>query len=138
MTKLFELIKKYESIGDFTHCVVSDKMLQGVEARLQIKIPLEYREFLKEFGHGGIGGIEIIGVGKNGIMLFEHKTLQYCTYGLLKELIVVENCDEWIYCINSRNGKVVMWDRNVMGYFDVYENFYSYLNDRVNDVLENI
>lgn len=137
MTKLFDLIKKYEKYGDFTHYLVTNEMLNNVEKRLQTKIPLKYREFLKEFGHGGIGGIEILGVGKNGTILFEDKTIQYRAYGLPQELIVIENCDEWVYCINSHNGKIAIWDRSAMGYSDAYEDFYSYLSDRVNDVLEN-
>ena len=31
--------------------------------------------------------------------------LKYRTYGLPHNLIVIKNCDEWGYCIDSLNGK---------------------------------
>lgn len=94
MNKLYELIKQHESKGDFTYAIVTEKMLNEAEKRLGIKIPKEYRYFLEKFGHGGIGGIEVLGVGKNGSLIFEKETLKYRTYGLPDELIAIENCDE--------------------------------------------
>ena len=90
MDELYAFVKKYESIGDFTYADVTDEMLNGVERGLNIKIPEEYKRFLKEFGHGGIGGLEILGVGKNGSLIFEKETLKYRAYGLPAELIVIE------------------------------------------------
>lgn len=134
---LYAWLEKYESVGDFTHTDVNDQMLREAERRLGIKIPEEYECFLKKFGHGGIGGVEILGVGKNGSLIFEHETLKYRTYGLPNEMIVIENCDEWIYCVNSNNGKVVMWSKGNTGYSEVFNSFETYLYDRINDVLEN-
>ena len=138
MDELYAFVKKYESIGDFTYADVTDEMLNGVERGLNIKIPEEYKRFLKEFGHGGIGGLEILGVGKNGSLIFEKETLKYRAYGLPTELIVIENCDEWIYCVNSINGKVVMWSIGDKGYSEVFDSFKTYLCDRINDMLENM
>ena len=138
MDELYAFVKKYESIGDFTYADVTDEMLNGVERGLNIKIPEEYKRFLKEFGHGGIGGLEILGVGKNGSLIFEKETLKYRAYGLPAELIVIENCDEWIYCVNSINGKVVMWSIRDSGYSEAFDSFKTYLYDRINDMLENM
>lgn len=138
MNKLYELIKKHESKGDFTHAIVTEGMLDEAEKRLGIEILEEYRYFLKKFGHGGIGGIEVLGVGKNGSLIFEKETLKYRTYGLPNELIAIENCDEWVYCVNSMNGKVVMWSRGDIEYSEKFDSFEKYLHDRVNDILENM
>lgn len=137
-SELYTLIKKHESVGDFTHAGITDEKLNEAEKRMGIKIPEEYKYFLKEFGHGGIGGIEVLGIGKNGLLIFEKETLKYRTYGLPNELIIIENCDEWVYCINSDNGKVVMWSRGNLKYSRAFDSFNAYLYDRVNDMLENM
>lgn len=136
--KVYELIRQYECKGDFTHAIVTDEMLDEVERRLKLKIPKEYRFFLREFGHGGIGGIEVIGVGKNNALVFEKETLKYRTYGLPNELIIIENCDEWVYCINSIDGKIVMWSKGDIEYAEAFDNFEVYLYERVHDILENM
>ncbi len=138
LNELYELIKQHESRGDFTYAVVTEDMLNKAEKRLEVRLPEEYRYFLKKFGHGGIGGIEILGIGKNGVMIFEKETLKYRTYGLPNELVIVENCDEWVYCVNSLDGKVVMWSRGSSGYSEAFDNFETYLYDRVKDMLENM
>ncbi len=138
LNELYELIKQHESRGDFTYAVVTEDMLNKAEKRLEVRLPEEYRYFLKKFGHGGIGGIEVLGIGKNGVMIFEKETLKYRTYGLPNELVIVENCDEWVYCVNSLDGKVVMWSRGSSGYSEAFDNFETYLYDRVNDMLENM
>lgn len=51
----------------------------------------------------------------------------------------MENCDEWLYCIDSSNGKVVSWSPyDGDGVVEVYEDFDSYLLDRFNDAIENM
>ena len=138
LNELYDLLKKYECTGDFTHADVTEEMLNEAEKRMNIKIPKEYKYFLKEFGHGGIGGIEVLGIGKNGVLIFERETLKYRTYGLPNELIIIENCDEWVYCLDSGNGKVVMWSIGDVEYTEAFGCFETYLYDRVNDVLENM
>ena len=136
--KLYEMVNQYESSGDFTHAEVTEKMLGSAEKRLGLKIPSEYRNFLKTFGHGGIGGIEVLGIGKNGAMTFETETLNYRTYGMPNQLLVIENCDEWVYCINADDGKIVMWSRGCTEISNAYNSFNEFLQDRVSDILENI
>lgn len=98
---LYKTIKENENKGDFTYAEVTDSMLTKAEARLGLKLPNAYRWFLINFGQGGIGGIEVLGIGKNGKMNFVEETLKYRSYGLPKDVILIENCDEWVYCINS-------------------------------------
>lgn len=138
LTKLFNLLKENEENGFFTRAVVTDEMLKEAEKNMGIKIPKEYCLFLKEFGHGGIGGVEVLGVGENGDRVFETETLKYREYGLSEGLIVIENCDEWVYCLNTDNGNVVMWCYGENGYSVVYDDFITYLRDRTEDVLENM
>lgn len=137
-TKLYNEIKKNEEKGDFTHTPITDKMIKEAEEKLNLKLPAQYKSFLEKFGHGGIGGLEILGVGSNNKLIFVETTLKYREYGLSVNLITIENCDEWVYCIDANNGKIVMWINNCKEVSEAYNSFDDYLEDRIQDILENI
>ena len=137
-SNIIKMIKEYECKGDFTHADVEESELSSVEEELGISIPEQYLWFLKVYGHGGLNGIETLGVGKNKKMIFKDETLKYRLYGLPEKYIVIENCDEWIYCIDSISGKVVMWSRGVKQIDEAYNTFIDYLIDRVEDSIENL
>ena len=130
------LIKMYEAPMDFTHASFHPEDIAITESGLGVTLPEEYIAFLKEFGHGGINGIETIGIGKNGRLLFEEETLIYRKYGLPHDLIVIENCGEWLYCLNADNGNVVMWSRGEQD--TAYRSFDDYLQDRTSEATDNI
>ena len=130
------LIDQYEVKGDFTHTVITDDQINAAQVALSVTIPEQYVDFLRTYGHGGIGGIEIIGIGKTGNLLFVNVTRMYREYGLPKNLIVIENCDEWIYCIDSLNGSIISWSNGIIE--PSYPDFDSYLLDRFTDAAENI
>lgn len=130
------MIEKYEEKGDFTYTAITDAQIAEAEKTLSLKLPAQYTEFLRTYGHGGIGGIEITGVGKNGHLLFVEDTLSYREHGLPENLIMIENCDEWIYCLDSTNGKVVSWNNDSPE--EEYPDFDSYFLDRLKDAAENL
>lgn len=135
--QILDLIKKYEQPGDFNYANVSDEMINNAEATLGVKLPDQYVEFLKRFGHGGIGGIETIGVGLTGRMMFVDTTLDYREEELPDNLVVIENVDEWLNCIDCNTGKIVSWD--FTGYIkEDYMCFDEYLIDQMNIAIENI
>lgn len=136
--KIVKIISQYEEKGDFTHPNVDDKDLYDAEKILNLKIPEQYVWFLKNYGHGGLDGIETLGVGKNGKMIFVEKTLEFRSYGLNDDKIVIENCDEWIYCIDVKTGAIMMWSQGDKKYKINYKNFIEYLNDRISDAIENM
>ena len=105
--EILDLIRQYEKPGDFTYSTFSGIQVATAQNILALTVPVAYVEFLRMFGHGGICGIEIIGIGKTGKLLFVDETLKFRSYGLPDHLIVIENCDEWIYCIDSGNGHIV-------------------------------
>ncbi len=130
-------IKENESRGDFTYAKLTDNMLAEAETRLNLKLPSAYRWFLTSFGQGGIGGIDVLRVGKTGKLVFVEETLKYRSYGLPADVILIENCDEWVYCIQTQSGRIGMWSPGDVKCKDVYESFEVYLWDRINDILEN-
>ena len=122
---ILNTIKKYEEKGDFNYASVTDKMIEDAEKQLGVKLPEQYIEYIKKFGHGGIAGLEIIGVGLTGRMLFVESTLEYRAEELPDNLVVIENVDEWLMCLDCNTGKVVSWDFS--GYIkDEYDSFDDY------------
>lgn len=135
--EILEKIKKYEEPMDFTYATVTNEMVEMAEKTLSVKLPKQYIEFLQMFGHGGIGGIEILGVGLTGRMIFVETTLDYRDEELPKNLVVIENVDEWLTCIDCNNGRIVTWDFS--GYVkDDYACFDDYLMSQMNDAIENL
>ena len=134
---ILNTIKKYEEKGDFNYASVTDKMIEDAEKQLGVKLPEQYIEYIKKFGHGGIAGLEIIGVGLTGRMLFVESTLEYRAEELPDNLVVIEKVDEWLMCLDCNTGKVVSWDFS--GYIkDEYDSFDDYLIDQMNSAIENL
>lgn len=132
------LISEYEEKGDFTYSVPTIKMLTEAEKNLGFKIPSEFLWFLQKYGYGGIGGIEVLGNTRNMILSFEVVTIKYRKYGLPNSLLVIENCDEWLYCIDIHTNKIVMWSQNQGTSEPRYDSFLEYLLDRMKDMIENM
>ena len=50
---------------------------------------------------------------------------------------MIENADEWLYCIDANTGKVVSWDMS--GFIkEEYDSFDDYLIGQMNDAIENM
>ena len=134
---ILKTIKKYEVKGDFNYASVTDDMISEAENKLGVKLPDQYVDYIKMFGHGGIAGLEILGVGLTGRMIFVDSTLEYRADELPENLVVIENVDEWLMCIDCNTGKVVSWD--FTGYIkEEYDSFDDYLIDQMNNAIENM
>ena len=96
---ILNTIKKYEVKGDFNYASVTDDMISDAEEILGVKLPNQYVDYIKMFGHGGIAGVEILGVGLTGKMIFVESTLEYRADELPGNLVVIENVDEWLMCL---------------------------------------
>ncbi len=104
-----DLISKYEDEGFFTKVPPTQEMIETAQNNLGCTIPNQFLEYLKVYSYGGINGTTILGIGKTGRIIFLDVTLEYRKYGLPENLIVIENCDEWLYCIDANTGEVVSW-----------------------------
>ena len=136
-TLILDTIKRYEQPNDFTHVTVTDDMIATAETILNIKLPDQYVSFLKMFGHGGIGGLEVMGFGLTGRMIFVDTTMEHREEGMPENLVTIENVDEWLTCIDCNTGKIVSWDFS--GYIkEDYDCFDDYLIDQMNSVIENL
>ena len=130
------LVRKYEKEGDFSYTQITKNQIKEAQNSLSLNLPKSYIEFLRIYGQGGIGGCEIFGVGRNGTLVFVNETKKHWKYGLPKNFIVIENCDEWIHCLDGKSGDVVSWAHGDIE--TLFPDFDSFLLSRFCDVLENI
>lgn len=131
-----EIIQRCEINGDFTYTVLNDGKKELAEKELGLKIPEQYLDFLNLYGHGGINGFEVFGVGKNGDLIFVEETLNLRQYNLPYEFIAIEDCDEWVYCISSNTGEIFSWSSEQI--ILAYDCFDDYFLDRLKDAEENL
>lgn len=115
----------------------TEKELSKAKDQLGFDIPNEYVWFLKTYGHGAFF-FEFLGYGINGNAILVEKTLYERKFGLPIELLVIENCDEYVVCIDSSNGKIVSWSKHDKdGVIAVANDFYEYFMDRVENAIAN-
>ena len=137
--KVRELIENNKEVFEYAFLMrfPTAEELSEAKNRLGFAIPDEYAWFLKTFGHGGFF-FEFLGYGINGNALLVEKTLYERQFGLPKELLVIENCDEYVVCIDSSNGRVVSWSKHYKeGMIVVANDFYQYFMDRIENAIAN-
>ncbi|MFA0814272.1 MAG: SMI1/KNR4 family protein [Anaerofustis sp.] len=82
--------------------------------------------------------MEIFGI-YNQTLEFVEETKEYRTYGLPKNLIVIQNCDEWLDYIDTTNGRVVTWSAyDEDGVIVAYDSFFEYLIDSFQEAIDNL
>ncbi|WP_166000883.1 SMI1/KNR4 family protein [Bacillus sp. Cs-700] len=134
--ELERFIHRYMEADDFTGGV-DERQITYVQDKLDRKLPKSYQWFLKNYGSGGVFGVDIVGIAKNNIASVIRETKRYQTLGMGKNLVVVEDQDEYAYCLDTsimENGEcpVIAWNRSG-GLDDYYtaSNFYEFLSERL-------
>ena len=132
-----KLIKKYESEKDYTRMPLTQKIKERVKKELGVTLPQQYQDYLNEYSHGGIAGVDILGIGLEGSAIFLDVTKMYRKEGLPENFVVIENCDEWLYCLNCDTGEVYYWDwfGNTRKEFDSFDEF---LLSEYQEAIENL
>lgn len=123
---------------DFTGGVNS-RQINSVQDKLGVALPDSYRWFLSNFGSGGLFGVDILGIAKSNIAPIINETKVYRKLGLDSGLVVIENMDEYAYCLNTKQMKdnecpVIAWDKQGgIDNFNEANNFYEFLWNRLNE-----
>ncbi|MFA0816195.1 MAG: SMI1/KNR4 family protein [Anaerofustis sp.] len=137
-----EIVKLFHEYADesiINGSISDDRVIEEAQKRLGLKIPEQYLWFLKSFGGGGIAGVRIIGVSKSHILSFVEETLSYRKQGLPENLIVVEDSDEWVECVNADTSQVVTWSAyDEDGVIVAYDSFFEYLIDSFQEAIDNL
>ncbi|MGE7184043.1 SMI1/KNR4 family protein [Peribacillus sp. NPDC006672] len=135
--ELLELINQYMEKGDFIG-EASDSDISRGEKILEVTFPPEYKEFVKKFGSGGICGVDILGVEGADRASVVESTKRYRKFGLPKKYIVIENVDEFVYCLSTIDEyNVVRWDDISQKALNRYKTFNAYLQDSFQEAIDN-
>lgn len=134
--KIKEIISTYENDKDFSYTKPTQKMLSDAQKRLGIKLPNDFLWFLNTYGSGGIQ-FDIFGVVKDQLEFVE-ETERYRKLGMPKNLLVIQNCDEWVDCVNADNGVIVKWSQGFGIAETQYGSFCEYFLDELEDSIENL
>ena len=132
-----KMAKEYEEDSFFTHAPFTDEMLGAAQCELGVVLPTQYVDSLKEFGHGGVAGVSIEGVGCDGSLIFVEDTIEYRGLGMPSNLVIVENIDEWVYCIDCDTGHIVSWSQ-LDGVRDEYDDFDAFVIDEFTEAIANL
>ena len=96
---------------------VEENKIKDIEVNLNVNLPESYKNFLRKYGYGAAYGREVLGCGKSEVPSVVAETLRFRKLGLSEQYVVIQNCDEWIYCLDTGNIEneecpVISWDRN--------------------------
>lgn len=139
--ELINFINEHKESDDFTGGV-DESQINVVKNELGLKLPESYKWFLTTYGSGGLFGVNILGVGKSNRPRVIAYTKSYRDLGMNKDLVVIENAGEYVYCLYTSKMKnnecpVIVWNRH--GGLDDYntaENFYEFLSQSLLDAKE--
>ncbi|MED3892777.1 SMI1/KNR4 family protein [Peribacillus frigoritolerans] len=135
--ELLELINQYMEKGDFIG-EVSDDYIARTEKKLEVNFPPEYKEFVKKFGSGGICGVDVLGVEGADYASVVESTKRYRKLGLPKKYVVIENVDEFVYCLSTIDEhNVVRWDDINKKELNRYTTFNEFLQDSFQEAIDN-
>lgn len=109
-----------------------------IENRFNVALPVEYKWFLSKYGYWGLD-FEVLGIVIANPLLFDAMTMTDFkkSNGFPDNYLVIENVDEFQYCLNLEDGSVGVWERMVGTMAREYDSFFSYFADRLDDCIEN-
>jgi len=136
-----DMLKEHEE-DSLIWGATTEEAIAGAENALGVRFPEEYREFVKVFGSGGIGGVEIEGVEGQGASVV-NATERYRKLGLAKNIIVVMDSDDFAHCMNTSetNGAVYSMHRTSDGLTEPTlwaKSFYNFVTEEFRDAIRNL
>lgn len=139
--ELARFINKHKELDDFTGGVDKSK-INFVQNELGVELPDSFKWFLTNYGSGGLFGVDILGVAKSNTPPVVVNTKRYRDLGLEKDLIVIENAGEYVYCLYTRKMEnnecpIIAWNRpEGLDNYNTATNFYEFLSQRFLDAKE--
>lgn len=139
--ELINFIDEHKESDDFTGGV-DESQINLVQNELGVELPGSFKWFLTAYGSGGLFGVDILGVAKSNRSPVVDNTKRLRDLGLEKDLVVIENSGEYVYCLytskmQNNECPVIAWNRP--GGLDddsTANNFYEFLSQRLLDAQE--
>lgn len=142
MNNIKRLILEYGSKRDFFGPVSEERIAQ-IEKENGFTFPEQYREYVKLLGSGGICGSDLLGIeGERGTSVIEISKRAW-KQGLNKDFIVIEDIDEFVMCMNTKDdavdSQVYLWKRHSNEPpLPRYNCFDSYIEEEFQDGIANL
>lgn len=139
--KVKDFINRFGEDDDFTGGINEEKIID-IQTKLNVELPESYKWFLRNYGSGGIFGVDILGHGKVSARVVTVTEDYQKNYGLTEGIVVIEDIDIFAYCLDTNkleDGEcpVIIWD-NKGGYENVVgENFLEFFFNHLQDKKEN-
>lgn len=139
--ELLIFINENKESDDFTGGV-DESQIELVQNELGVELPDSYKWFLATYGSGGLFGVDILGVGKSNRTLVVDDTRRYRGLGLDKDLVVIEDAREYVYCLytskmDNKECPVIAWNRpDGLDDYNTAKNFNEFLSQRLLDAKE--
>ena len=135
--RIVDMINEYGEENDF-YGRINEGDIKLVEQRLGMIFPESYRCFIRNYGSGGICGVEILGIENEDNPSVICGTERYRKLGLENGCIVIEDLGECTICIDTNDrDKVIRWDRINKKKEYRYNDFYEYLIDTFQEAIDN-
>lgn len=114
---------------------LEDSRISDIEKRLNVKLPESYKWFLREYGTGGVFGIEIFGGGLREVSTCVRETEEWRKYGLPMEFVVIQNYGSGVYCLDTsrlanNECPIIDWEQDDEDGINEYEKLYTFLVEK--------
>jgi antitoxin YobK len=137
--KIIDMIEEYREEKDFFG-EVSEECIRDAETSLNLQFPKGYCEYVKNFGSGGICGVEILGVEGNLGASVVKTTERYRKLGLNNDMVVIYDGGEFFMCMLgiTDDERVFCGDRSGKEPLMHYNSFEEYLLDVFQEGIDNL
>lgn len=126
---------------------VEEKIINEMEKAIGLKLPIEYKEYVKTFGAGGISGVDIIGIEINAINNKVNTSI--LTYleiwrkrGLEEKYIPVMHVDDIVYFVDGTEEDsavyVYYWGMGTKGIGKCFESFFDFVLDQMANTIDDL
>lgn len=99
--RIKEMILEHGTKKDFSG-PVTEQQINQFEEESGIYLPVQYKQYIRLLGSGGILGMEISGISENGPSLIKN-TARYRNIGLPSDFIVIYPMDDFAMCMSSKD-----------------------------------
>ncbi|MDR2570708.1 MAG: SMI1/KNR4 family protein [Oscillospiraceae bacterium] len=136
-----KMVEEHEEDSMIWGAVTGDAIV-NTENALGVKFPKDYREFIKAYGSGGIGGVEIEGVEGEEASVID-ATERYRKFGLDTSMVVVMDSGAFVKCIDtSEDGSAVYTlyrtDKGLSERRKDYDSFTEFVIDEFQEAIDNL
>jgi antitoxin YobK len=135
--KIRDLIEEHQKEHSFAKGV-SLSTVQDVEELLSVKLPEDYIWFLQHYGEGHLFGSSILGISELGAFSVVKETLDCRRWNMPRNFIVIMNCDEFHYCLDTESGKIMNWSKHESGIYPRQDSFLEFFLDEIENAIDNM